>query len=117
MAPNKKHPKSISKRQPVEEIPNQQEVRRARFVRELLGIFLGISLAMMISSVVPEIRERYSLGVVILWGGAVGGLLTSYERFEKAGAALTRGDNKVLNYLIGVSLPLLILLSLYLYTR
>ena len=94
-----------------------REVRRTRFIKELLGIFLGISLAMMISSVVPAIRENYSLGVVILWGGALGGLLTSYERFERAGAALTRGENKALNTVIGVSIPLLVFVLFFFWNR
>lgn len=93
------------------------EVRRTRFIKELLGIFLGISLAMMLSAVVPAIRENYSLGVVILWGGALGGLLSSFERFERAGAALTRGENKVLNYMIGIIIPLLALVALLYFLR
>ena len=93
------------------------EVRRARFIKELLGIFLGISLALMLSSVVPSIREQYSFGMVVLWGGALGGLLTSYERFEGAGAALTRSENKVLNYLVGISIPVAVLLAFYFFNR
>ena len=93
------------------------EVRRTRFIKELLGIFLGISLAMMISSVVPSVRENYTLGIVVLWGGALGGLLTSYERFERAGAALTRGENKALNYIIGISIPLLAIFAFFYFSR
>ncbi|HUF38542.1 MAG TPA: hypothetical protein VMN57_08465 [Anaerolineales bacterium] len=88
--------------------------RRTRFLRETLGILLGVSIAMMIGSLVPEIRERYSLGIVMLWGGALGGLLASYDRFERAGAALTRGENKVVNYLVGVGVPAGILVVIYL---
>lgn len=99
------------------EEPSQQEIRRTRFVKELIGIFLGISLAMMISSVVPAIREQYSLGMVVLWGGAIGGLLTSYERFERAGAALTRSENRLLNYLVGIAVPLAVLAAFYFLNR
>ena len=90
------------------------ETRRKRFLRELAGIFLGLSIAMMVGSLVPEIRERYSLVIVLLWGGAIGGLLASYERFERAGAALTKGENKVVNYLVGIGVPVGILLVIYL---
>jgi hypothetical protein len=92
----------------------QFETRRQRFIRELVGIFLGVSIAMMIGSLVPGIREQYSLGIVLLWGGAIGGLAASYERFERAGAALTRGENKVVNYLVGIGIPVGILVVIYL---
>jgi len=92
----------------------QFETRRRRFIRELVGIFLGVSVAMMVGSLVPGIRERYSLGIILLWGGAIGGLAASYERFERAGAALTRGENKVVNYLVGVGIPVGILIVIFL---
>ena len=111
MAPGNKPTKT----DPVE--PGQQEIRRTRFIKELLGIFLGISLAMMISAVIPSIREQYSLAIVVLWGGALGGLLTSYERFERAGAALTRSENKVVNYLVGIAVPLAALAAFYFLNR
>jgi len=103
--------KKPTKTDPVE--PGQQEIRRTRFIKELLGIFLGISLAMMASSVFPAIRENFTLGAVILWGGALGGLLTSYERFERAGAALTRSENRPLNYAVGISIPLAVIAAFF----
>ena len=87
--------------------------RRRRFIRELVGIVLGASAAMMISSLIPAIREQYTLGIVLLWGGAIGGLLASYERFERAGAALTRREGRALNYAVGFGVPVLILFLMY----
>jgi hypothetical protein len=103
------------KQKPGEKTDNMQlETRRHRYIRELIGIFLGVSLAMIVSSFAPGIRENYSLGIVLLWGGALGGLAASYERFERAGAALTKGENKVVNYLVGVGIPVGILVVIYL---
>ncbi|HNB50576.1 MAG TPA: hypothetical protein PK530_01465 [Anaerolineales bacterium] len=90
-----------------------RQVRRANFRRELLGMFGGIGLAMVISSFVPAIREHYSLGVVILWGGAIGGVVMSLERFEHAGPVLTKKDNRALNYVVGLGLPILLLLLIF----
>ena len=89
------------------------EVRRQRFIRETVGIVLGIGAAMMFSSLVPAIREQYSLSIVILWGAAIGGLLASYERFERAGEILTRSENRALNILAGVGIPVAVLAILY----
>lgn len=82
-----------------------RQVRRQNFRRELLGIFGGIGLAMVISALVPAVRAQFSLGIVILWGGAIGGVVTSLERFERAGAALTKKDNRPLNYAVGLGIP------------
>lgn len=91
-----------------------RQTRRQNFRKELLGIFGGIGLAMILSSFIPAIRENYSLGIVILWGGAIGGAVMSLERFERAGAALTKKENRVLNYIVGLGVPvgLLVLLLL-----
>ncbi len=89
-----------------------KQIRRKNFQKELLGIFAGIGLAMAISALLPSIRENVSLGVVILWGGALGGIVVSLERFERAGAALTKKENRPLNYAIGLGIPLVILLVL-----
>jgi len=91
-----------------------QQNRRKNFKRELLGMFAGIGLAMVIGSMIPVVRENVSLGVVVLWGGAIGGVLASLERFERAGAVLTKRDNRVLNYFVGLGIPVGILLLLVL---
>lgn len=90
----------------------KQLTRRKNFRKELLGMFAGIGLAMAVSALIPAIRETYSLGVVILWGGALGGAVASLERFERAGAALTKKDNRVLNYAVGLGIPVVILVLL-----
>lgn len=95
----------------------KQELRKQDFRRELFGTFIGISLAMMVSALLPQIRENYPLTLVILWGAIAGGLFASYERFERAGAALTHSESAVLNYAVGLSIPSAVLLLLYLLSR
>jgi hypothetical protein len=90
-----------------------RQKRRRNFRRELVGMFAGIGLAMAISSLIPEIRENSRLGVVILWGGAIGGAVVSLDRFERAGAALTKKENRPLNYAVGLGIPVILLIILF----
>ena len=53
----------------------------------------------------------------ILWGAAIGAALTSLDSFEKAGAALTRRENKTLNLLVGLVIPGILLIILFLVSR
>ena len=90
----------------------RDQTRRTNFRREIIGIFLGLAGAMMAGSLIPAVRENVSLGTLVLWGGAVGGVLASLHRFEPAGAALTRRENRALNIAVGAlgfGLPLLLL--------
>ena len=96
-----------------QELKARFETRRRRFIREISGIVLGIGAAMMISSLVPAIREQYSLSIVLIWGAAIGGLLASYERFESAGEILTRSENRALNILVGAGIPIGVLAIVY----
>lgn len=94
-----------------------RQERRRNFRRELLGVFGGAGLALMISALIPVIRDKYSLGLVISWGGAVGGVMMNLDRFEKAGAVLTKKQNRLLNYLIGLGIPVLAVLLLFWVTK
>ncbi|GAB4582022.1 MAG: hypothetical protein Fur0022_47740 [Anaerolineales bacterium] len=89
-----------------------RQIRQRNFRRELLGVFVGIGVVLIISALVPAIRANYSLGPVILWGGAIGGIMMSLERFERAGGALTKKNNRLLNYLIGLGIPVGIMILL-----
>ena len=83
------------------------------FHRELVGIFAGIGLGLVIVALIPAIRENYNLGTLILWGGALGGVVMSLERFERAGAALTKRENRPLNYVVGLGIPIVILVLIF----
>jgi hypothetical protein len=54
---------------------------------------------------------------MLLWGAAIGAALASLDSFEKAGAALTRRENKALNLLVGLGIPALLLITLFLVSR
>jgi hypothetical protein len=54
---------------------------------------------------------------VILVSAAMGGALASLDGFIRAGAALTRRDNRALNLLVGLGIPILLLLLLLLLSR
>ena len=89
------------------------KTRQKNFRRELVGMVAGIGLALVVSALLPSVRQNYSLGIALLWGAAIGGAVASLERFERAGAALTKKDNRALNYCIGLGIPVIILVLLF----
>jgi hypothetical protein len=63
----------------------------------------------------PELAQRFSALTVILWGAAIGALLTSLGWFVRAGAVLTRRTDPWLNLAVGLGIPvLLVILIIYL---
>ena len=85
--------------------------------RQMVGIFGGAAIGWALSIVFPGLEERFGLLAILLWSGAIGGILTSLEEFMRAGAALTRRDNRALNLLVGLGIPILLLALLYLVSR
>ena len=85
--------------------------------RQWVGIFGGAAIGWALTIIFPGLAERYSLLSVLLWCGAIGGILTSLDRFMRAGAALTRRENRTLNLLVGLGIPILLFLILYLVAR
>ena len=83
----------------------------------MVGIFGGAAIGWALSVVFPGLEERFGLLAILLWSGAIGGILTSLEEFMRAGAALTRRDNRALNLLVGLGIPILLLALLYLVSR
>ncbi len=92
--------------------PTPDNHRRNQFRRELTGMAIGIGLALMLGAGVPWLRDNLSLAYLIVWGAALGGIFSSLERFENAGAALTKKQNRVLNYAVGLGLPLIIIIAI-----
>ena len=91
----------------------KQEDYRLRRRRNMIGLFGGIGLGFVVGSLVPWIRENLNLTSLILWSGVVGMVVTNFRQFGHAGAVLTGGENKVLNYFIGLALPVALLLIVY----
>lgn len=92
---------------------SKQEDYRLRRRRNMIGLFGGIGLGLVVGSFVPWIRENLELTSLILWSGAIGMVVTNFKQFGLAGAILTRGENKALNYFIGLALPAALLLIVY----
>jgi len=101
---------SDKQEQPTTEIEDAVRTRAIGRGRQIIGLFVGIGLGLMISSLVPAIRERYDLATVVLWSGMAGVVIVAFDQFQVAGAALTRSENRLLNYVVGFGLPLAFLL-------
>ena len=85
--------------------------------RQWVGIFGGAAIGWALTLVIPGLDERFGMLTVLLWSAAIGGILTSMDGFMRAGAALTRRDNRALNLLVGLGIPILLLVVLYLVAR
>ena len=53
----------------------------------------------------------------LLWGAAIGAAVVSVDMFERAGAALTRRENRWVNLLVGLGIPAILLIILLLVSR
>ena len=85
--------------------------------RQWVGIFSGAAVGWILTIIFPILEQRFSLLTVVLWTAVVGGVLTSLGDFMRAGAALTRRDNRSLNLAVGLGIPALILVAIFLIFR
>jgi len=88
-----------------------------RWGRQWVGAFAGAAVGWALTYIFPGIEQRFSMLTVILVSAAIGGALTSLDGFIRAGAALTRRENRALNLLVGLGIPILLLLLLLLLSR
>jgi hypothetical protein len=88
-----------------------------RWGRQWVGAFAGAAVGWALTYIFPGIEQRFSMLTVILVSAAMGGALASLDGFIRAGAALTRRDNRALNLLVGLGIPILLLLLLLLLSR
>ena len=65
----------------------------------------------------PGKEQRFSMLTAILVSAAIGGALASLDCFIRADAVITRRDNRALNLLVGLGIPILLLLLLLLQSR
>jgi hypothetical protein len=91
--------------------------KNRKWGRQMVGIFGGAAVGWSLTILIPGLEERFGLLTILLWSGAIGGILTSLGEFMRAGAALTRRDNPALNLLVGLGIPVLLLVILYLVSR
>ncbi len=85
--------------------------------RQWVGAFAGAAAGWALLYLFPSIERRFSLTTVMLVGAALGAALASLDGFIRAGAALTRRENRALNLLVGLGIPILLLLLILLLSR
>ncbi len=82
-----------------------------------MGIFGGAAVGWVLVTLIPALEQRFSLFSVVIWCAAIGGVLTSLGGFMRAGAALTRSENSWLNLAVGLGIPVLLLVIIFLLLR
>lgn len=92
----------------------EKEFRRRERRRQLVGIFAGVGLGLMLLGLFPGLEQSLGFVETLLWSGAIGGMLGSLASFERAGAALTRSDNRFLNLSLAFGIVAVMLLLVYL---
>ena len=90
---------------------NLAEIRLRRR-RTNVGLFAGIGAGMMIGSLIPWVRENIDLLSLVLWSAVFGVAVANLGQFRKAGSILTRQENPVLNFAVGLGLPILFFIAL-----
>jgi hypothetical protein len=78
-----------------------------------LGILGGAGAGLMLVALIPALADRFGLLTVVLWSAVLGGVISSWEGFVRAGAALTRSQNRLINLLVGLGIPALLLLLIF----
>lgn len=92
--------------------PLSDQQRKVERRQQLLGITGGVGLGMMLLAVVPSLAQSPGWVETLLWMGALGGVLASLPAFERAGAVLTRRDNRLLNLAVSLGIVILFLAAL-----
>jgi hypothetical protein len=85
--------------------------------RQWVGVFGGAAVAWALMTLFPVLQERFSMFSALLWGAAIGAAVVSVDMFERAGAALTRRENRWVNLLAGLGIPAILLIILLLVSR
>ncbi len=85
--------------------------------KQWVGAFFGAAVGWALTYLFPGIEQRFSMLTVLLVSAAIGGSLASLDGFIRAGAALTHRENRTLNLLVGLSIPILLLFLLLLVSR
>ena len=94
-----------------EETQSKQHKRKS-WRRQWVGVFAGAAIGLALNVLFPPLADRFSSFSVVIWCAVLGGVLTSLDGFIRAGAALTRSENRWLNLSVGLGIPILILILL-----
>ena len=94
---------------------NDKETQRRELRRnQVFGLVIGLIGGWMTGNFWPAIPAALGgWGGVLLWGAAIGAMIGSLAQFERAGKILTRSDNRMLNTLVALCVPLIIVIVLY----
>lgn len=79
----------------------------------MFGVVVGMVGGWMTGNFWPALPAMVGWGGMLLWGAAIGAMIGSLPQFEKAGKILTRSDNRILNTLVALCVPLLIIVVAY----
>ncbi len=69
----------------------------------LVGIALGALLGAAASGLSGVFGYAMTLNEGLLWGAAIGGILSAIPQFARSGAVLTRGSHSGVNLLVGLA--------------
>lgn len=82
-------------------------------LNQFMGIVVGLVGALMTANFWPNIRLAVGgWGGAILWGVAIGGLLSSLGSLHRVGRLVTRRENHALNMPIGLLAPFALIAAL-----
>jgi hypothetical protein len=79
-------------------------------VRQFVGMGGGVVLAILLVNLWPNVLDYIQLGNLLTWFAILGASILSWQQIERAGAALTRRDDRVLNLLVGFGVPIILIL-------
>jgi hypothetical protein len=96
------------------ESPNPDKTaRKIERRRQLVGIFAGFGVGLMLLSFFPALAQSPGNLETILWSSALGGVFMSLPAFERAGRILTRSENRFLNLVTSLGLVTGFLVLIY----
>ena len=93
-----------------QEETQSKQIKSKSWRRQWVGVFAGAAIGLALNVLFPPLADRFSPFSVVIWCAVLGGVLTSLDGFNRAGAALTRSENRWLNLLVGLGIPVLILI-------
>lgn len=85
-------------------------LRLSRLVIQFLGMLGGVLVGFVLALVFPSILDRIGLSELLTWCALFGVVSVSLQQFERAGAALTRREDPVLNYAVGFGILAVLIL-------